>query len=58
MQLQEQLTWQKFPVSVVQEQINSVDMAVNGEFKVTLAADLFTFLEKLEVIYMQAYKHV
>ncbi|XP_065895085.1 uncharacterized protein [Dysidea avara] len=49
---QRELTWQNFPVSeatAVQEILDSVDKTVDVEFdEVTLAADMYTFLEQLE----------
>jgi len=54
------MTWQNFPVAeatAVQEILDSVDEAVNVEFdEVTLAADMYTFLEQLEVN-TEPYKH-
>jgi len=50
---QRELTWQNFPVAeatAVQEIVDSVEETVNVEFdEGTLAADMYTYLEQLEV---------
>jgi len=50
---QREQSWQNFPVAeaiAVQELVDNVDEAVNVEFdEATLAADMYTYLDKLEV---------